>query len=453
MNILLAVHQFFPDFFTGTEVLTLATARELAGRGHKVSVVTGFPVSDCAIAERFDEYEYEGIPVRRFRHNYTNTLPPYNVMESEYRNTFFGERFSKWISARPPDIVHIFHLMRLSGALVDACHASRIPMVFTPTDFWAVCPTSRLLLPDHSFCPGPARDMSNCLRHIIQITRNGLASRLADHLPDRVLGFLVACSRLNGLRKIPWLSNVRALSERREYMTEAMGKIDRILFPTKIVEQKLGEYGIGLDNSEHLPFGMELGHYKNAPEKVRKKRLRFGYIGSLVEHKGVHVLIDAIRRLPAEMPLEASIYGNPDEFPDYAGKILALGGRDPRIRFCGTFPHSRIGDVFSEIDILVVPSIWFENTPLVLYSAQASKTPVIGSRLEGISEVVSHGKNGMLFEKGDAGELAKIMANLCGNRELVEVLSRNSVEPLSVSGYTDRLLHIYEDILKTGDGT
>jgi glycosyltransferase involved in cell wall biosynthesis len=53
------------------------------------------------------------------------------------------------------------------------------------------------------------------------------------------------------------------------------------------------------------------------------------------------------------------------------------------IKFCGTFPNKDIFTIFETIDVLIVPSVWFENTPLVIYSAQASNCPVIGSDLPG----------------------------------------------------------------------
>ena len=69
-------------------------------------------------------------------------------------------------------------------------------------------------------------------------------------------------------------------------------------------------------------------------------------------------------------------------------------------------PNESIGDVFSELDVLVVPSVWYENTPLAIYSAQEAGCPVIASNLGGMSEVIKHEKNGLLFEAGDFVGLA-----------------------------------------------
>lgn len=69
MRVLLTVHQFFPDYSAGTEVLTLSVARELKSRGHEVRVFTGYPESEAlADQERFDQYQYDSILIDRFRH-------------------------------------------------------------------------------------------------------------------------------------------------------------------------------------------------------------------------------------------------------------------------------------------------------------------------------------------------------------------------------------------------
>src|SRR3954453_16743152 len=71
MKILLTVHQFFPEYFSGTEVLTYSVARELLSRGHAVAVMTGFPArKNLPPHERLDEYQIDGIHVFRFHHAY-----------------------------------------------------------------------------------------------------------------------------------------------------------------------------------------------------------------------------------------------------------------------------------------------------------------------------------------------------------------------------------------------
>src|SRR6185369_6110645 len=131
-----------------------------------------------------------------------------------------------------------------------------------------------------------------------------------------------------------------------------------------------------------------------------------------------------------------------DDFPEYVDSLKRKAADDPRVSFCGTFPNDRIGEIIADIDVLVVPSIWYENTPLVIYSAQAAGCPVIASNLGGMSEVVHHGENGLLFEPGDVSGLAELFNSLVLDRELVGRLSRNAMTPKSIPEYVDDLVGV-----------
>ena len=158
MKILLTVHQFFPEYFSGTEVLTFSVAKELKKRGHDVSVFTGFPArTHMPEDERFDEYDIDGIHVYRFHHAYIPMGGQSAVTEVEYDSHLTARYFTRMLRDLKPDIVHFFHLSRLGVGLIDATIDAQIPAYYTPTDFWSVCPTSQLLLRDGSVCPGPSK--------------------------------------------------------------------------------------------------------------------------------------------------------------------------------------------------------------------------------------------------------------------------------------------------------
>src|SRR4030067_3340851 len=134
MKIVLTVHQFLPEFSTGTEILTYETAKKLRENGHDVSVVTGFPSAlQLKDSERFDRYIYNGISVERFYHDYVPMGNQVNIFEMEYDNWLFGSFFRHYLKRERPDVVHFFHLSRLSASLINVCHELDIPTVLTPT--------------------------------------------------------------------------------------------------------------------------------------------------------------------------------------------------------------------------------------------------------------------------------------------------------------------------------
>src|SRR5262249_34937312 len=109
--------------------------------------------------------------------------------------------------------------------------------------------------------------------------------------------------------------------------------------------------------------------------------LRIGYVGTLVWHKGVHVLIDAVRALPRDT-YELKIFGDPTTFPEYSAVLRRQAAGLP-VHFMGGFARDRVSDIYAEIDVLVVPSIWIENSPLVIHEAFMAGLPGVGAPIGG----------------------------------------------------------------------
>jgi glycosyltransferase involved in cell wall biosynthesis len=101
------------------------------------------------------------------------------------------------------------------------------------------------------------------------------------------------------------------------------------------------------------------------------------------------------------------------------------------------------------MDVLAVPSLWHENTPLVIHSAQALRLPVIAADVGGISEVVADEENGLLFEKGNANQVASIIQRLCRKPEILGRLSAGARPPLSMKAYADRIEKTYLELVES----
>ncbi len=448
MKILLTVHQFLPDFSTGTEVLTLATARELKKLGHDVSVFTSFPGSNTLKeSERFDNYCYEEIPVERFHYAPIAMGSQTNIMEAQYNNRFMANYFKKYLQKLKPDIVHFFHLKRLSASPIDVCEELRIPTVYTPTDFWFVCITHQLQMPEHLLCTGPDARGINCLRHMVAISNPAFIKSLLDLLPDWLVYSMIKLISLTSFSNHSFLSYVRPLINRPAFMKKRMNKLGRVIAPTRLMIKILTEHGLIPEKITYSSFGISLKPFLNCVRPEASECLRIGYVGTLAESKGVHLLLRAFQDLSRDESIELKIYGNTNENTEYVAKLKLLAREDPRITFCGTFPNNQIGNIFSRLDVLVVPSIWYENTPLVIYSAFAAGCPVIASDLGGMSEIVHHEKNGLLFEPGSISGLADAIRRLSRDRELLDRLAKNIEQPKSIECYVAELVSIYKDVI------
>ena len=449
MKILYTTHQFLPDYSAGTEILTYSTAKEISRRGHEVCIFTGYPVKGAVDASHaFDRYEYDGISVDRYFHSNTSSIRPRNPMEAEYNNLFYADFFRRRIQELKPDLVHFYHLQRLSASAIDVCREMGIPTLFTATDFWLVCPTNQLLLPDHSRCLGPDKGMVNCVRHLAAISQRQRIRSILDRLPNWLMAVFIRWVKCAAFwpekRYVPL---VRALAARPAYMEKRMNQIGMVLVATRFMGEMLRHYGLETKRIRHVPFGIDHAHITGVSAKGTAKHLRIGFIGTLYYHKGAHVLLEAVRSLPTEMPLKVKIYGELEQFPEYARTLRSVAGNDHRIEFCGTFPNPGIGEIFYGLDVLVVPSLWYENSPLALSFAQAARVPVVATDSEGIHEVIADGENGFLFEKGDVKGLADIIRMLCNDRSVVQHLSDHARQTKSISSYVDELERIYDDVI------
>lgn len=446
MKILLTVHQFFPEHAAGTEVLTRSVARELLRRGHKVHVLTGFPATQAlADEERFDEYDFEGIHVYRFHHAYVPMAGQTSMIELGYNNHLAARYFGQVLQRFQPDLVHFFHLNRLGTGLIDVAMQAGVPAYMTPTDFWAICPTVQLVLGNGRLCTGPTAYAGNCIQHFAEGNQAGLAAKLAAALPAPLLGALSRLTLAGALPPYPKQIEVKALAARLPNNVARLNQLSRIVAPNPFMADLLQRYGVAPQRIVQRTFGID--DTSPPTQRPRLSRppgqpLRVGFIGTLAQHKGCHVLVDAVKAL-APGSAELKIYGKLQDFPDYVAGLQQSAHGQPNITFSGVFPNAQIGNILAGLDVLVVPSLWYENTPLVVYSAQAARCPVVASDFPGISEVITHGLNGLLFNAGDAAGLARQLRRLLDEPGLLQTLSVQARPPKSTASYVDELLAIW----------
>jgi len=173
----------------------------------------------------------------------------------------------------------------------------------------------------------------------------------------------------------------------------------------------------------------------------------------LIRIKGLHVLLEALCKLPQEKRdcIDLKIYGvapeSNDDYPtllkDYVVRLKGVA------EFSGTFRHDEIGAVMRSAHLCVVPSIWYENAPLVLCSAIAAGTPVLVSKMSGMTEIIEEGKNGMSFQAGDSDELAITLMNLVGDPAWIKnAMSHQATTYRTPDDYCDLIESLYLTAVK-----
>lgn len=445
MKVLLTVHQFLPHYFSGTEILTYSVARDLQRRGHEVVVLTGFPAAPGTTDDkRFDHYELDGFRVYRFHHAYMPMGWQKTITELEFNNWLAAGYFAKILADEKPEVVHFFHFSRLSAAMIDVTVKAKLPAYYTPTDFWSLCPPAQLLR-NGKPCPGPSRYGGNCVKHVAELSLWPYMKFFNKAVPDFVADIGVALTSKGWLPPYPLHKEVLATGGRKNFLVPRLNWLHGVITPTNLMTGALTSNGLDPRLIRQSAYGIDIPR-EGTPITARdvNKPLIIGYVGTLAPHKGCHVLMEAFRKID-DGRVKLKVYGNLKDFPDYLAKLKATAGDSKAVEFCGTFPNNQIADVLQGIDVLVVPSVWYENTPLVIYSSLAAKRPLVVSDFPGMTEVVKHGVNGLTFPSGGVDVLAQQLSRLRDEPDLLPTLSGNCKRPKSIPEYVDEILALYAE--------
>lgn len=455
MRVLLVVHQFLPRYSYGTEVLTRDTGLEMLRRGHEVHVLTTDPdAQGKSLDVRHEDYDYRGLKVHALR--LPKRKSSLDLFESEYDDGLVAEHVRRYARRLGPDAVHVFHTSRLSGSVIGVFGELGVPVVFTATDFWAICARATLYKPSGELSTGPDDISSNCLE--CRSVEKFLPPHELPEAPDKRTFYRKIAEKAlaRSEDEHPRMALVRTMLGRTGVLLARFNSVDAILAPTGFMQRMLSSNGIDPGLIRLSPYGMDTSGFRDAKRPRSGPRvggLRLGFIGAINEQKGLKVLVGAFGRLPKDADVTLRVCGSLQGFPGYAAEVYAQAGGDPRINFAGPFPNQKMASELGKMDVLVVPSTWYENAPLVIYSALAAGIPVVATNLGGMAGIVRHEENGLLFEPGDSEDLARQLGRLLDEPGLLERLEESAEDVRTVEDSVDEMLALYEDLRqKSADG-
>jgi glycosyltransferase involved in cell wall biosynthesis len=419
MRVLFVVHKFPPQSVGGVETYTWSLARALAEAGHEAFVF--YPVIGLDAAEA--RSEEGGI------HRWAVSLPETRGHEGAlqqfwhtFRDVGLEARFQKCLAEVRPDIVHFQHVQGLSARLLAL--ASGWHRLVTLHDYWFFCANSQLLRPDGQMCAGPQWGW-NCV--------DCLTVR-ADLHWMRALRPLVA---------LP-------LAYRNAYLRRMARSVPVFLAPSEFLRQQYVHQGFPGERITVIDLGLDMQRLAEVADSTLPApaaRPHFGFLGALAPHKGVHMLVHAFNQLPANAAL--TIYGSETTSPGYVAQLKAMATH-PHIRFAGAVDYHHVGVALRQLDCLVVPSIWYENSPMVIQEAYGCKIPVVASRLGALPEKVRDGETGRLFAPGDSADLARVLRELIEQPEQLAAL-RASIKPgPTIQQHAQQMLEIYQAACSAG---
>jgi rhamnosyltransferase len=415
MRILYVGAGYPPKSRGGTEVHMRQLAMAMVARGHDVTVLCR---DDDPSRPDFDVLpgEVDGIPVIRLNHRFSET----RVLGDVYSTRRIDELVDAELARIEPDLVHVHHLTCLSTSLIDRVKARGIPLVMTLHDFWTVCPRGQRIRGDLDLCTTLDRE------------------RCAPCVQDLWPHFRVDAPALRSLDQ-EILPRLRAC--------------DRLFTPSLFHRERMLEINLDPDRVIAVPHGLDhdlvppRSSWRYPPKKI-------GFIGSVMPTKGVHVLIDAMNRL-GNPEVECHVFGEVLDFhgdKGYGDRLSAQARKDLPFFFHGAYEQADLPRILHDLDVVVVPSLWWETFCLTIREAMLARVPVLASDLGAMHEALADLNLDLLFRPGDGQDLAYKLYALANDeslyrrcsdlrghvRTLEEMAAETEVQYREVAGHPER---------------
>ena len=415
IRVLHALHDYLPRHQAGSELYVAHLAAEQRRAGDQPAVLAAeFDAADAHGRLRWRVHD--GVPVAELVNAWR-----FGSFDDTYQDEAITTAAAHALDVLQPHVLHVHNLLNLTFTLPALARARGMAVVATLHDHTLACPSGgqRLHRRESHVCRlvDPAR-CARCFGESPFFTQwrvgqlsarapglTGRAAHLARRLaPGAAQRLATAASGV-----LPGAAVDAAAIERRlAAARQAFAACDLVVAPSAALAGEFAALGFPADRLVVSDYGfppMATG----AAAPVRDGPLRVGFVGTVVWHKGPDLLVEAARSLPADR-VAIQIYGDLSVFPQYAGQLVRAAAGLP-VCFGGRVDHGRIGEVLGGLDVLVVPSRWLENSPLVIHEAFQAGVPVIGAAIGGIVGLLAAG-GGVCVPPDDAPAIAGAVRRL-----------------------------------------
>jgi glycosyltransferase involved in cell wall biosynthesis len=334
--------------------------------------------------------------------------------------SLYTRDFADFLTTHKPDVVHFQHHLYIGCDLISAIRRilPSTPIVYTLHEYLPIC---------------------NHYGQLIR-SRNAGAGLCLEASPRR-------CHEC-----FPDISH-QAFFLRKRFIQSHFSEVDLFIAPSRFLLERYVDWGIPADRIRHEQHGFPA--VTPVGNGATRPRNRFAFFGVLTPFKGIDVLLTAMQRLGPDFGGHLSIHATgkvqmPDESEEVQGELdRLLATTSGTVTFCGPYDHDRdMPRLMAETDWVVVPSIWWENSPLVIAEAFQHGRPVICSDIGGMAEKVTNGENGLLFRVGDPGSLAQVMGYASSLPGLWESLRAGIPAVRGMDDHVAALMEIYRTLIE-----
>ena len=403
LKVLKVIHGYPPYYMAGSEVYTSIFCNEISKKVD-LSIFTRIE-DEFTKPYNCSESRENGIRIIR-----VNKPSRDYTFRSKYQDIRMAKIFERYLDEIAPDIVHIGHLSHLTIKIVNIIHNKNIPIMFTLHDYWMMCIRGQLIRDDLRLCTGPS---------------------------------IEKCTQCNSKYFTSYKNAKKEIICWLDMLSNANKKVDLFITPSRFLQQKYIEYGIPKNKIINMDYGFDFNLIRSVKKKPSYK-IRFGFLGRIIPVKGISLLISSFNKLK-DHKAELNIFGKLPSSSIY----LEERCNNSAINFRGEYDYENISEVLSNIDVLIVPSIWYENSPLVIHEAFIAKIPIIASNLGGMVELVQNEKNGLLFKTGNVKDLAEKMNRFIEEPDLINKFAQNVPKIRSIQEEVMDISRFYYMLMKS----
>ena len=429
MKILHLPESFFPWQTGGKEVFTLnlALALKQIGVDSVIAIHSDGSEKMCPGTTSYADLHVEVLPKLM-----PDPLGFYNFKVKE------ATGFRDFLLQLRPDVVH-FHDQNGGASLTHLKIAKQLGFktILTYHTAGQSCPQRALLFKGKHICDGKQciKRCSECL-----LTIRSIPMPLPQVFSNISLPFLNNYN--NAFHRI---ANIRTLVDMYfKSFQEIFSLHDKIQVHAHWVKTLLLLNGVKEEKIFFTRQGInEMSQEPRAKHQEPEANLKIIFIGRCDYIKGVHILIDAVKKLLVDAPVEVYFAGPYWENSKYGNIQLAKIKDDRRFKKPLLLPPDKVQLYMQEMDVCVIPSLCLETGPLIMLEALQCRLPIVGSNIGGIAELIEDGKNGLLFNVGDSKALADILELLIANPAKLTQLKNGIKKVRSVSDMANDFKSLY----------
>lgn len=408
-KIVICCNVYPPCFIGGAELVAHAQAKILKDLGHNIIVFTG-DIQGWHKRHSIRREIYEGLTVYRV----CLTSEDYPSDRINFFHKEVEEHFKKLLDEFLPDVVHFHNIIGLSVGLIHIAKQKGIKTVMTLHDHWGFCLKNTIIRHSNEVC----RDFSQCA------------------------GCMPSFSDENG--------NILPIQMRQSFISLQLQDIDAFISPSRYLADAYIDAGIPADKFHVIWNGVDVQEFMGIEKIFDAEHVRFTFIGYFGMHKGIHVLLEALQYLGDRDRYVLNLVGDGELLAEYKSKVQNMG-LGSSVIFWGKIKE--IEDAYAQTDVLILPSIWPENQPVTITEAMAAGIPVIASNSGGIPELIEDGKAGLLFETGNARDLARKMSDVIRNPEKIKIFGKGAYQKIKANtcdNQVKKILELYDHVISRG---